>query len=168
MISEKQLAVHYSSIWNEILPMSDRYMRRINLEAERFIEPLLPEAPAEFNALVNETAFRVYRQKLSAEQITQDAYCEIFESTKSYIERLINKGFVLDSKVRKSIDIDVQRLANRLAIYYERINEFELIQFSPEFSGCGIINNCAGDVLADDILYEIKKELRGQILTYSI
>lgn len=165
MISERQLAKKYSSIWNELLPMSDRFMRRLNLEAKRYVEPFSSNIPPAYNALINEVSYRLYKHKNKLDNFDADAdadaneYDRVFSDAKVYIEKLSNQSLKLNLDLKVAIDHDIQLLCDRLSLFYEQNNE-KNIQFDPEFNGCGIIDACFGDIVAGETLYEIKAGAR--------
>ena len=44
----------------------------------------------------------------------------------------------------------------RLVRYFSSIAKGRIMECSPHFSGCGMIDSCRGDILIGDTLYEIK------------
>lgn len=160
MISERQLAKKYPSIWNELLPMSDRFMRRLNLEARRYVEPFYSNVPPTYNALINEVSYRLYKHRNKEEGFGSDEYDQVFSDTKVYIEKLSNQSLKMDRELRVAIDHDIHLLCDRLSMFYEQNNNKNNLRFDPEFNGCGIIDACFGDIIVGKTLYEVKAGAR--------
>jgi len=69
---------------------------------------------------------------------------------------------------------DSANQANRLERFFRAVSSGNSIEVSPVFPGCGIIDECVGDVYFSNALYEVKAGARffrsidvRQLLTYA-
>ena len=175
MISERQFSSKYSSVWNDLLPMSDKYMRVLNLKADQFLEPHPFMSPASFNAYVNEAAFRIAISPEGIKSIDDKKYTKICKEARKYIEKVGNTKIVIGDSIQPEIDTDISDMAVRIQKFLsDKISIVKKAVFSPKFPGCGFIQTCVGDILCDHTLYEVKAGMREfravdlrQLLTYA-
>ena len=57
MISEIKFSSNYSSMWREVIPLADSYLRKENLRLERHFPGIKNTAPAAVRGFTNELAF---------------------------------------------------------------------------------------------------------------
>jgi len=162
MISEHRFVSSFSSFWRELLPTGDAYIRNQNLQLQRFETPLESSLPPERRSFINELAFRLSSlvsapdgkplADLSKSSI-EKAVCE----TVSYIGRFPQ---FLEKKVPAPTEDEIREallLAKRFSSFLQsHMDKGEELIFFPKFSGCGLIEECEGDVLAGSTLYEVK------------
>lgn len=146
--------------------MSEAYTRQINLRAEQFAPPVGVVIDAQRSALISELGFRYYARfgnsilnRLTVHAvpgpIEQDLAIESWE----YIRKLTGSRQTVDGPT--SADWEAAgELARRLAAFFWLRNRRDM-EFHPKFAGCGIIDDCFGDVLAGTELYEVKNVERG-------
>lgn len=176
MISEHDFAGGYSSVWNELTPLSDGYWKFENMLVTRWVAPIPSRADIRMRGVVNETSFR--------------AFCSLRREG-----GLIDRTRVLsavDSHAPDSIDY-VGRLSPKLkpdALDFDESCRREAVMLAlrllhffpgqaptvlrPSFKGCGLISACEGDLIEGDCLYEVKAGDRAfriadvrQLLVYS-
>ncbi|MCP1640839.1 hypothetical protein J2T41_000433 [Pseudomonas citronellolis] len=177
MISEINLSRGYSFFWKSSFPLISKLVRKINLQKHHYIDPIESATPPELRALVNEIAFRVFKNspQTPSKKISEIELSKIITSTTTYISKLEKPNEKQPNQTITSKETkEAKLIADRIA-YYFRINEpGEGIEISPKFKGCGILNTCYGDILCNETLYEIKageRDFRStdirQLLTYT-
>ena len=162
MISEHRFVSSFSSFWRELLPTGDAYIRNQNLQLQRFETPLDSSLPPERRSFVNELAFRLLSlvnapngKPLTdlSKSAMEKAVCE----TVSYIGRFPQS---LEKKVSVPTEDEIREallLAKRLSSFLQsHMDKGEELTFFPKFRGCGLIEECEGDVLTGSTLYEVK------------
>lgn len=158
MISERKFAKSYSSVWQDIMPLSDGYWAVENLLTKREAAPVKSLAPAQYRGLVNELGFRTFRNicrdktKITRDSIISAATDE-YAPTAIYISRLADDGVPPMSADRSTIVREAAQIALRLFGFFP---DNRSITFSPRFDGCGIIDSCEGDLIYGNCLFEIK------------
>lgn len=176
MISEHQFAKHYSSIWRAVTPLADGFWSFENMVVERVDPPLLPMAPKEVRAVVNEAAFRAFcfmqgkANRPSRGSIFSAIDCCLDESI-SYVGRFSSAASLMASALDDEFRDEVACLVLRLLSFFP---DRRGVILRPKFSGCGLISACEGDVVCGSCLYEIKAGDRAfrvadlrQLLIYS-
>lgn len=178
MISERRFASAYTSVWRTLLPLSDRFLRRLNLESERFRPPFSSSVPASESALVNELAFRIFRANVKEELLSGDLSIEVldrlFNETRQYLARIAPGSVSRAGRLRKRSTHDALMLSVILAQFFSERDLLKRLVFNPSFPGCGIVGACEADVVSPGVLYEIKggdREFRTvdlrQLLVYA-
>lgn len=162
MISEKRLASSFTSFWRELLPTGNAFVRTLNLNKERFCKPLDSNFAAARRALINEIGFLLFKASASGEISIKDInrskenLDEICGKAWGYVRRLRGyrtSDFAMPDEAERTEAIEI---AQKLQLFFRQHEPDEPITPSPEFSGCGIVDNCAGDILAGKTLYEVK------------
>jgi hypothetical protein len=173
MISERKFARSYSSFWRLILPLSETYVRNINLRRAIYMPPHQLSVPPERSALVSELGFRFFAdlhlRKLASSKETRE---KISLQTWEYIKSL--SGSIIDLPLPSEQDQDdALAIADRIRRFFVIYESGQIVLASPQFSGCGLVDSCEGDILAGSVLYEIKNVERDfravdvrQLLTY--
>lgn len=178
MISERKLVSSHSSFWRNAMPMADAFVRNMNVSLQR----AFPPRPAIFkgyrNALISELSFRLYSHCLN-ETISLDKLLKNIDQTKiivdevyRYISRL--ERTVIPIPIMEAAEIDESfELAKNLHNFMRFTNPGRTALTRPKFTGCGIVDDCEGDILVDTTLYELKNVERDfrladirQLLTY--
>ncbi len=156
MISEHKLASAYSSFWRITLPFSEAFTRRMNLATKPFAQRYELGVPSERVALVSEMSFRFLGRALSGSaDIDRSSIEDAAQEAWLYISRFPDSGSLsspTDTEITEALT-----LSGRLERFFrtEGAGEPPLI-VSPLFRGCGLVDNCAGDMLVGTTLYEIK------------
>jgi len=162
MISETQAARSYVSFWRNALPFADRFVRQMNVQLEHFQSPSRTELPPDRNALVSEIGFRLFRESIflgnyfpTSGDLNGVLLGDIVHESWRYISQLERAGFELLPASEYEIE-EALLLANQLSNFFINHEKTSNIIISPHFKGCGIIDRCYGDAIADNTLYEIK------------
>lgn len=174
MISERRFCASYTSVWAEILPYSDRYIRRLNLELDTFSEPISPPRDASILGVVNESAFRIVELSVN-EHLKLSKYSDekLYQIIINVVKWLHNGEVPASIISNKKLTIsDVRNLAKNLHQFL-CVELSGSISFRPQFLGCGVIDESEGDVVVGDMLVEVKSGDRNflsvdlrQIITY--
>lgn len=176
MISEHQFSIHYSSAWRAVTPLADGFWAVENKRVDRIEVPLSPIAQKRMRAIINETAFRAFcdvysnSRPVSKERLTEAVHSN-FQHVIDYVARFSNASHVLLSDVDADCREETVALTGRLLRFFPPHSQTTL---RPLFSGCGLLSQCEGDLIANNCLYEIKAgdrqfrlvDLR-QLLTYA-
>lgn len=180
MISEKQLVSNYSFFWKSILPLQKIFQRKVNLEkcktGDKFLESTIIGRRRSY---ISHVSFWVYFYSL---KYKTNIISEKFDKrTEDKIESLCSKQFDeynrgienINAKLSMKEWNEIYKLAQRLYKFFDDLYENKNIEFNPRFKGCGFLDDCYGDILVGDCLYEIKMIDRNfrvndfqQILTY--
>ncbi len=161
MISETTFANRYTSFWRELLPNSDRAIRRINLSVERFCMPVRELSAADRRGYINEVAFAVFSSSFSSEtnsfeKLTKIQMSEIYKNVRKQLLKykgIENKQVV---RPRASEAPEVTALISNLKQIKE-IKQFNgKMITAPNFDGCGFIDGCRGDLLIGKSIIEVK------------
>ena len=164
MISERKLANAFSSFWRELLPMSDSYLRRLNLECERFETPIKSDLHnnGKRRSIVNEMAFTQFTHcidedgLLSPKKFGATELRVISDQVRRYISRIENPlSKTLLDVVNKDEMLESVKIRKRLLVFFNHHSIGPFIP-SPVFHGCGTLQTCRGDVLSQKTLFEIK------------
>lgn len=168
MISEKQIASHFHSLWGEALPLlTPSYVRLFN---EAFLDDLsdYPQSKLhgitigkniEKHDLVAEFAFQLAKEAndrgvivenlLNDEELTGASFDNAVRFLSHYepddINMLLNTDEVSESVA----------LANQYSLFFEQLN-FSNVKFSPEIAGSGFMGKCLADLSVGETLYEVK------------
>lgn len=166
MISEKSFARGYSSFWIEYFPWLNSYCQSLNkYNLERVSSPLPELDAAEHRSINNTIAFYHFRNLFNDPNFD---ICTSRDQAISYMSRFPRSATVSYSfsvMDRQVVETQVSRLKKR----YDGN-----LCISPFFPGCGIIDNCHGDILQGNKLIEIKAGERNiqpadikQLIVYS-
>ncbi len=168
MISETAFAQHHSSIWRELIPTSELFVRRINSELyEREFAPLHSSIDPGRRGFINEIAFNLFcnwvAQGMSSWKseppISEIASCTDLARTQiSKMERLLPEA-IADPSSSETHDCLFQFY--RFQCFFKQQAQGAPIAVRPHFPGCGIIDTCNGDVYFSGCLFEIKAGDRG-------
>lgn len=157
MIDEVFFSHHYTSFWNTLLPRGDALVRRMNLQHERFMEPLDSLAPASRRAWSNETAFRFFSFKtLSGGILPTEQATNILLEVQQYVEKLMRTKFTDSPDTIQLILQEAHSIESRISSYFKYRLRGSKYALSPRFPGCGILSSCLGDLMCGETLYEIK------------
>lgn len=160
MISEKKFAAEYSAFWQQLLPMSEYVVRRLNLShVQRFARPMTLQAPADRRGLINELAFFCFRYMHAGGKtsVGRAAFLDLEEKARKRIAFLDGLSLRRVTALKKTERAEVTELADRtLQFFPKKVRSAASFVVSPRFRGCGIIDRCEGDVFTGRTLVEIK------------
>jgi len=162
MISGIKLASSFTSFWQELLPTGEAFVRRMNLDKERFDVPLDSKIEAARHALVNEMAFITFKLSLSNGfsldriQYSKKELSQIYLYAWQSVQR---SHWFIGSEADQPNDIErdeIIEIARRLRYFFREFHSSKTLTLSPSFPGCGFVDDCEGDVFVEQALYEIK------------
>ncbi len=159
VISGVTFAREFTSFWRTSTPAMEPFVRQLNRGLyRRDSKPMSAETAANRRAFVNEIAYRVFAKVIPKEP--QEPTAELIASATSEVWETRPRIF-RESDLSSGERLDVQRQVKRLIRRLCRPKLPEPFILNPEFPGCGIVDTCYGDVLAENTLYEIKAGDRG-------
>ncbi|PBP32641.1 hypothetical protein CCL14_25995 [Pseudomonas syringae] len=176
MISEQHFSSSFTSVWHEIIPLADTYWRRENLKIVRQVSPIDNVAPVNLRGFLNELAFETFSRMRAAgllpkKDIILKIAQECIESVAEYILRITRDELSVVLQLDEMCKQEVFGMTRNLMQSFPDKRDF---QIRPNFSGCGVVSACEGDLIYKDCLYEIKAGDRGfrvsdvkQLLIYS-
>ena len=162
MITEVSFCRDFSSFWRTTTPTMDGFVRNLNSGLyHRDFHPIDAMTAPNRRSFTNELAFEVFCINVRAVQRGEFAKA-LAESLQDAIPA------VRSAALRAALDGDTSSAlsADELADIDEQVRRLTLricpglivhaVVLSPEFSGCGMIDTCRGDVLVGETLFEIK------------
>ena len=150
MISETRFARSYSSLWRELTPTLELLVRKVNLRmVDRQWTPMISKITPGRRALINQAAFSALKLSfaLSSQHSVRSAWLdEDSNILKSELELNGAQSFNTQDI------IETKTLAHRMLLNLTR-HRPEIVELEPLFSGCGVINECSGDSLSQDLRF---------------
>ncbi|HEY3780617.1 MAG TPA: hypothetical protein VGL56_06005 [Fimbriimonadaceae bacterium] len=156
------------------MPTAEGLLRQINLERYSFADRLETSIRPSRRAFVNEGAFRILAEHVFTASPASNRIDKVFVARPSDL-----KQEFMRSKIRREFFIggaeflEGCELAARLGRFFYDNYKLCSFQFSPEFDGCGILDKAKGDLMIEDILFEVKSGDRDfrlidlrQLITY--
>jgi len=161
LTSAVSFARDHASTWRSLTPTADIYIRRVNSSLyEREYVPLDSKTSPKRRALINEVGFKLFSLSLveswGGNVVPKPVIARAFESVRKSYARLSGTTGrrivkLSDLEIRESLD-----LLGRLRQFFIRTAKGKKMEFSPQFSGCGILDTSAGDVCFGESLFEVK------------
>lgn len=187
MISERTFAASFPSFWHELFPLlTSRFMGIFNEAYEKTLVgadgtsllsvPITPSTRAD---MVSELAFRSVqfaqmhkiplRELMNFPEVFSEASTKAFELAQRYDGRKpeLMKPFS-QAEISESL-----MLAQNYSALFTACPQDAMVEFLPQFPGCGFLNAAEGDLCINDTLIEVKtttrkvasKDMR-QLITY--
>jgi hypothetical protein len=164
VISVSAFCKVHSSFWKAVAPTTDIFVRRLNLgHYEReFPEMTIPTQPIR-RGFINEVAFSVFCQSVKRGQAWPPpklSKAELDEAVTSIRPLTVRKEGHGEAKQgddfvsEELLDIEEQR--DRLMRFFFLNRSIDPLVLEPTFPGCGMIDTSKGDLIASNILYEVK------------
>jgi hypothetical protein len=158
MTSELEFVRDYTSFWRTISPLSEDFVKRINLSVlKRFDAEISSRGATSRRGLINEVAFELFAyyqsSKISLENLTKNDLEKITDKVSNYISHLRAGAPDFSSILSEEEVAETMEIAKKLISFF---GKFKTLEIHPKLAGCGKISACYGDVIADDILYEVK------------
>lgn len=154
--------------------MLERHVRAINLNVRRFAPPLRSQMKPAAHGIINELAFRLFvaasKSGETINALSAGAVDSAIDSATAHIRglRQLSRTPIRDpepEELREAV-----ALAKRHLRFFRRKGDLQPL---PSFPGCGWLSECAGDVVAEKTLFEVKSGQRGfrstdlrQVLAY--
>jgi hypothetical protein len=154
MISEVSFSRGYTSFWAEYAPWLNDYVSSINKGiVERLQYPIEIEDDSIHRSINNIIAFTLFKNVIvNSDNDIEKAFVEAKKIAANYPRNNI-ESYTLSESYKKIILSQCKRLVER---YKDKSTEFY-----PQFSGCGIMESCQGDIFYNETLVEIKAGERG-------
>lgn len=176
LITEKRFASSHHDFWHDLLPMGEHYIRTANLNFTRYCSPLAAISPP-LNGVISELAFRLFvysiTHSVALENISSSIVTAEADNAVTFIRRFRQYGRTPVRPPQALEANEALQLARRVQFFFSTRAAGPLT-CKPAFQGCGWLNECEGDVLGGNTLYEIKAADRlfrmldvRQLLTYS-
>ena len=148
MISEKNFARSYSSIWIEYFPWLASYCQNINkYNLARVRSPIPLIDLVEHRAINNTIAFFHFKNlKTNLNHQLESTRDEVLEYMRKFPRNNIST-YKFTENDRRIINDQTFNL---------RIRYINNTVINPFFPGCGILDSCYGDIIEDNKLIEIK------------
>lgn len=169
MIDERQFATAYTSIWRELLPMSEGYVRRTNLiarketaEFRQFSIPLLAAFSSELAFYLAEREWQWYRStpQNARSKLLHPRLLEVVNESWNDLPRYVTVHWKPSKQpievVQGLLANDAVGLASRLLQWLESFSPDKTPLWRPFFPGCGMVENCHGDIEIGADLIEVK------------
>ena len=139
--------------------MAEEYVRTRNRELGRFAAPLTSTLPAETRGVVNELGFRLFVAGLDQDgpiaALPADTVEACTRDSLRHIRGLREHGRAPVPEPSADQIREAAALAERLAMFFRKAAQEPVVAF-PLFRGCGWLDECAGDVVAQGTLFEVK------------
>ncbi len=175
MISERHFSTTFTSFWSEVTPLAESFVRAMNIAADRFDVPMKSDVSVILNGFINELGFRIAENISPTGAAGADAVLaeKNYRDTETYFRRLRRAGTPHSDDERQRAVCDAIDLANRLLAVIRARKGARDVVFHPSFRGCGVHDDCEGDLLVGKELWEVKSGDRNfrqtdvrQLLTY--
>jgi hypothetical protein len=173
MISEKKFINGYGFFWGSILPMSKVFLRKMNKDLLLSTNDYYLDSATDgrrrsfisllgFNLFANSIGINNYLQL-----IKQNGIEEVENLTRNQLKNYEFQEIGLLSKLTEIEINEAIELAIRMRKFFIKYESNSQINISPFFKGCGFIENCFGDVIVNNTLYELKAVQRNfQVVDY--
>ena len=146
MISELRFAKAYNSLWRNLAPTMELFVRKSNLRLyERNWVELPSQSAPGARSLINRVAFRTLLDAAAAGTsfASKIRFIEDRANIVAAEEALTGVRFLSATDLNESFE-----LAKRMCTHLFRLRQ-DRITLNPRFEGCGIINACFGDAISD-------------------
>lgn len=160
VISETTFSAAYSSFWRDLMPNSERFVRRLNLNVERYGLPITASSVPNRRAYINEVAFqlfaKIYPRKPSDMPDIEDIKKQVFSKVRTFIAQLDRAE---EAAIQDPSDDEFRESSKIYQSIYGYVNwqaPPKDVIVSPPFVGCGLLDSCNGDLLIKRQLTEIK------------
>jgi hypothetical protein len=163
VITDLELMREHTSFWQSLSPLSEDFIRRINLHVlDRSVAPVVSVSAPFRRALVNEVGFECFSRsiigKCALENLTGEEIRAISADVQPYISRLRTERPRCAQDIQDHEVDEVRAISKRLL---QAFGEYNVLVTRPSFAGCGRLNQCSGDIIADRVLYEVKSRDRN-------
>lgn len=148
MISETTFARGYSSFWFEYFPWLNSFSQSITKFGEQRVHSRIPDIDKpEHRAINNTIAFFQFRNANFEQE---------FQIEKSKDEAIKYLSRFPRNNVNTYVFSDDDKVVINQQIAYLTLRFIKELVISPFFPGCGILNNCNGDIIQNTTLTVIK------------
>lgn len=175
MITEKQFIFNFSFFWRSLLPTSSLFVAKLNDEfyGRRLdhLNSIVDGRRRSFSSYVSFNLFADTVSKgLNLETMTDAEYRTLETSYRDRFRELAEQDWELYRELSAIELIETKEISRRLLHVF---GDGDSVTPNPHFKGCGFLEDCYGDVIFEDTLYEIKMVERNfrlvdckQLITY--
>jgi hypothetical protein len=154
MISEVSFATQHTSLWHVLAPNSERFVRRINLNIDRYgVDHPFLDSPNR-RGFLNESAFQLVKLRQYEPAASIADAVSIAKKNLASLDRP-QSGNLSDPSESEVESILAMEESLKGFVKWQS-KEGSTIVFEPTFPGCGFLNASVGDLLIEDTLYEVK------------
>lgn len=178
LIDASQFADSFNAFWNENAPTCEHFIRRLNTGGLTRFEPPMSKTIAANRAVIAEFGFSMFVEfskasspndaALSREEIERLSWTQ----TRHRLSAFASQGMELSQNFTEIERHEVKTISESLYNFFTK--ERQIITLRPVFAGCGYVDASEGDVISDDVIYEVKTVERPfrsidlrQVLTYA-
>lgn len=160
MISEKFFINNYPDLWNSFLPFAKIFQRNINtkLESSKGVQNSILDTYGKRRSFISYVSFNVLKEYIKKNEALLNAV--ELANIENYCKEKFNVYLFEDENINDKLNEYEWQIIDSLAMnmytFYDDKHDIDNIIVNPKFVGCGIIDNCYGDILVDKCLYEIK------------
>lgn len=159
MITELFFIRNFTSFWSDLLPGSERYVRLLNSGIERFDLPVDSKDPPNRRAMINTVAYLLFDEVVNTKKTLSHILQSVDKQLGGFHKKaLISLGHL--SSLEEYQDplgaVEVRTATGICQIMISRFSSSKRLVLSPVFPGCGFLNECEGDLLVGDTLFELK------------
>ena len=178
MIDASVFASSYNSFWKTNSPTFEHFVRQINLNGKRRVDPPMDVSLSKNNSLIAELGFSLFfhekRNRDAETKLGRDAIHDFSYSDAVHRISAFGKSGVHGFELTEGEFKESETISRRLSQFFNATLLAEEIFLRPIFSGCGYIDASEGDIIFGDTLFEVKtvhRPVRGidvkQLLTYA-
>lgn len=176
MITEKAFVLRHNAFWHRLLPMAPAYVRTMNVSATEFARPV-SAATDDNRGVVNELAFRLFAaallQRCAPGELDATSVQAHLQESLKFIQRFREYNRQPVGAPSEMAIAEAVQVAENIGQYFAA-QHTEVPLVWPKFAGCGVVDECSGDAIADEALVEVKSgggPFRGrdvrQVLCYA-
>ena len=154
MTSEVAFATQHTSLWHILAPTSERFVRQLNLNLDRYAREISVSDDPSRRGFLNEVAFQFTKLKFNDTDTTIQDASTAARRRLATLERELHGAIDDPSGVEISTVGAIQE--SLLNFVRRRSSQAAKVTFEPNFAGCGFLNPCVGDLLIGHELYEVK------------
>lgn len=178
LISERKFLATHTSFWRVLMPMGDQFVRNMNQRLHRYSAGVASRSSADRKALISEASFRMFCLSMEGAISLDDSVLSssrVLDASNAALRYIgaLDHGKVSRPLTKDELSESLQ-LARDLVLCFEKNEDGERVVLRPKFRGCGIVNDCEGDLIVGSVLYEVKNVDRDfrlvdirQLLTYA-
>ena len=178
MIDASTFSTSYGALWNEITPTCELFVRQLNQSLLKRMFPPLPKSGTLNRTLIAEYAFSLFAERgvdwtKGTSRESDLLRAEARKQTNRRLQPLLSHGVRLDYDFDEVAGYEVREIVDRLSLFFLSDRETKVV-LRPMFPGCGYIDASEGDVMSDEMIYEVKTADRlfrssdvRQLITYA-
>lgn len=180
MIDASQFSGKYNAFWNEVGPAMEHFVRKLNRLGLRRAYPPLPSSTRANRTIVAEYSFALFAERARDAEagLTRRAAqvrAAAWDAVALRIEPILGDRIVIPARLDSAELSEVVELTKRLiGTFLSSDAHPGHLVVRPVFKGCGYVDASEGDLISEEVLYEVKtvgRLFRGidirQLITYA-